>query len=129
MPGQEAHPKTASEGTDDTNDTTTFDKDDDDLRDTSNHADSIAETTSSDGTVEETGRFEKISSTAQEPPGLLHQTQSALQKVTSIGTTGTNDPDHEVDWEDDKDPENPRNWPLLYRAMSMTMLSFNTLTV
>lgn len=126
MSRREACPNAASERTDDSNETT-LDMDKDHERDVSDHADSIAETTSSDDTTEDTGRFEKIS-TAQEP-SVLHQTQSALQRVTSIGTTGTNDPDHEVDWDDDKDPENPRNWPLLYRAISMTMLSFNTLTV
>lgn len=54
---------------------------------------------------------------------------SLARKVTSIGTTGTTDPNFEVDWEDEKDPANPRNWPLAYKAMVIGFLSWNTWVV
>ena len=50
------------------------------------------------------------------------------RKVTSVGTTGTLDPDFEVDW-DEKDPENPRNWPLWYKGVVVAFLSWNTWVV
>jgi hypothetical protein len=50
------------------------------------------------------------------------------KKVTSVGTTGTTDPDFEVDWEEN-DPENPRNWPLWYKSVVLGFLSFNTWVV
>lgn len=51
------------------------------------------------------------------------------RRVTSIGTTGTSDPNYEVDFESEDDPENPKNWTIKYKAMAMTFLSWNTLTV
>ena len=35
-------------------------------------------------------------------------------KAASVGTTGTTDPNFEVDWEDESDIENPKNWPTWY---------------
>jgi hypothetical protein len=54
---------------------------------------------------------------------------SLKQKITSIGTTGTTDPNFEVDWEDEKDPANPRNWSLGYKGMVVGFLSWNTWVV
>lgn len=54
---------------------------------------------------------------------------SLARKVTSVGTTGTTDPNFEVDWEDENDPENPWNWSLGYTAMCVTFLSWNTLVM
>ncbi|KAJ0419126.1 major facilitator superfamily domain-containing protein [Aspergillus carlsbadensis] len=51
------------------------------------------------------------------------------RRVTSIGTTGTLDPNYEVDYEDEKDPDNPKNWTLKYKAMAIAMLSWNTLVI
>lgn len=51
---------------------------------------------------------------------------SLARRVTSVGTTGTSDPNFEVDWEDEKDPENPRNWSLAYKSMCVGFLSWNT---
>ena len=45
--------------------------------------------------------------------------------ATSIRTTGTTDPDFEVDWEQD-DPENPRNWPVWYKGVVIGFISWST---
>jgi hypothetical protein len=50
-------------------------------------------------------------------------------KTTSVGTTCASDPNFEVDWDDENDPENPRNWSLRYKAMSIGFLSWNTFVV
>jgi hypothetical protein len=59
----------------------------------------------------------------------LSHTNSLARKTTSIGTTGTSDPNFEVDWIDENDPENPWNWPLPYKAMCISFLSWNTLVM
>ena len=51
------------------------------------------------------------------------------RKVTSVGTTGTTDPRFEVDWDGEDDPNNPQNWSLVYKAMCIAFLSWNTLIV
>ncbi|MCJ1285099.1 hypothetical protein MMC26_004437 [Xylographa opegraphella] len=48
--------------------------------------------------------------------------------ATSIRTTGTTDPDFEVDWEQD-DPENPRNWPIWYKGVVLGFISWSTWVV
>ncbi|KAF6218671.1 hypothetical protein HO133_006022 [Letharia lupina] len=40
---------------------------------------------------------------------------SFSNKAASIATNGTNNPDYEVDWDDEIDPKNPRNWYLGWR--------------
>jgi hypothetical protein len=52
---------------------------------------------------------------------------SLTRKVTSIGTTGTTDPNYEVDFEEGDDPANPKTWTPKYKAMAIGMLSYNTL--
>lgn len=52
-----------------------------------------------------------------------------VQRVTSIGTTGTMDPQFEVDWDNENDPANPTNWSLKYRGMAISFLSWNTLVM
>ena len=47
------------------------------------------------------------------------------RKATSIGTTGTTDPNYEVDW-DDEDTTNPRNWPLCYKGLTIGFISWST---
>jgi hypothetical protein len=48
--------------------------------------------------------------------------------ATSIGTTGSRLPNVEVDFEPN-DPDNPRNWPLWYRGLTIGAVSFATWTV
>jgi hypothetical protein len=48
--------------------------------------------------------------------------------ATSIGTTGSRPPDFEVDFEPN-DPDNPRNWPLWYRGLTIATVSYATWTV
>ncbi|KLJ11950.1 hypothetical protein EMPG_12901 [Blastomyces silverae] len=57
-----------------------------------------------------------------------HSMPPLSRKVTSVGTTGTTDPNFEVDW-DENDPENPRNWSLRIKGMSTAFLSWSTFTV
>lgn len=56
-------------------------------------------------------------STASQPP--------LTKKTTSVGTTGTSDPNFEVDWDGDDDPENPRNWSLWRKSLVVATLSFS----
>ncbi|RDW93273.1 MFS transporter [Aspergillus mulundensis] len=51
------------------------------------------------------------------------------RRLTSIGTTGTMDPNYEVDFEDENDQANPKNWSLKYKGMAIAMLSYNTLLI
>lgn len=54
---------------------------------------------------------------------------SLSQRVTTIQTNATSDPNFEVDWDGDDDAKNPKNWSFAYKAMALAMLSFNTLVV
>lgn len=54
---------------------------------------------------------------------------SMSERVTTIATNATADPDYEVDWDGEDDPENPKNWNLKYKAMGILFLSWNTLIV
>ena len=54
---------------------------------------------------------------------------SLSERVTTIATNATADPDYEVDWDGDSDPENPKNWNLMYKSMGIVFLSWNTLVV
>ncbi|KAJ6187069.1 hypothetical protein N7519_001977 [Penicillium mononematosum] len=54
---------------------------------------------------------------------------SLSERVTTIATNATADPDYEVDWDGDDDPENPKNWNLKYKSMGIVFLSWNTLIV
>ncbi|EPS27688.1 hypothetical protein PDE_02632 [Penicillium oxalicum 114-2] len=54
---------------------------------------------------------------------------SLAERVTTIPTNMTSDPNYEVDWESENDPQNPKNWKLWYKSMSMVFLSWNTLIV
>ncbi|EEQ87916.1 MFS multidrug transporter [Blastomyces dermatitidis ER-3] len=57
-----------------------------------------------------------------------HSMPPLSRKITSVGTTGTTDPNFEVDMEEN-DPTNPRNWPLRVKGMSTAFLSWSTFTV
>ncbi|KAF9892765.1 hypothetical protein FE257_001167 [Aspergillus nanangensis] len=59
----------------------------------------------------------------------LSDPATLTRRVTSVGTTGTTDPNYEVDYESEDDPDNPKNWTVKYKAMAMTFLSWNTLMV
>ncbi|KAJ5748171.1 uncharacterized protein N7511_009867 [Penicillium nucicola] len=54
---------------------------------------------------------------------------SLSERVTTIATNATADPNYEVDWEGEDDPENPKNWKMGYKAMGIFFLAWNTLTV
>ncbi|PYH41514.1 MFS transporter [Aspergillus saccharolyticus JOP 1030-1] len=87
-------------------------------------AHSIAETTSSEETVDQIEALANIQTRTSRI-----SIPSLVRKVTSIGTTGTTDPNFEVDWEDEFDRTNPKNWTLGYKAMGMLFLSYNTLII
>lgn len=50
-------------------------------------------------------------------------------KAASVRTTGTNNPDFEVDWDDDNDPANPKNWPTWYKCVAVGFISWSTWVV
>jgi hypothetical protein len=54
---------------------------------------------------------------------------SLSERVTTIATNATADPDYEIDWDGENDPENPKNWKFGYKAMCLVFLSWNTLIV
>lgn len=54
---------------------------------------------------------------------------SLSERVTTIATNATADPDYEVDWDGNDDPENPKNWNFKYKSMGIVFLSWNTLIV
>lgn len=90
------------------------------------HADgdghSMTGSTSSEDSINQTaalGRTATSRSRISEP--------ELARRVTSIGTTGTTDPNYEVDFEDENDSANPKNWSLKYKGMAIAMLSWNTL--
>lgn len=80
----------------------------------------LAKTSSEDSVEVAADDLANVESRASQPP--------LASRVTSVCTTGTTDPDYEVDWEE-KDPENPRNWPLWYRGVIVGFLSWNTWVV
>lgn len=47
----------------------------------------------------------------------------------SVATNATSDPVFEVDWEDDGERDNPREWSLLYRSFIIFACAFSTTTV
>lgn len=57
-------------------------------------------------------------------PTALKPTSS--RNAASIRTTGTNNPDFEVDWDDEDDPTNPRNWPVWYKGLTIFFISWST---
>ena len=48
------------------------------------------------------------------------------RRATSIGSTTISDPAFEIDWEDDDDPQNPRNWPTWYKGLAIGFISWGT---
>lgn len=65
--------------------------------------------------------------------GLLTPQISHMSHSTSLArritTAGATDPDFEVDWDGENDPENPWNWSLPYTGMCIGFLSWNTLVM
>lgn len=51
------------------------------------------------------------------------------RKAPSVGTTGTNNPDYEVDWDDENDASNPKNWPTWYKGLAVALISWSTWVV
>ncbi|KAL4975066.1 major facilitator superfamily domain-containing protein [Aspergillus desertorum] len=89
-------------------------------------AHSVAETTSTEDSINDDqiaalGRTITARSRLSEP--------ELARRLTSIGTTGTMDPNYEVDFEDGNDQANPKNWSLKYKGMAIAMLSYNTLLI
>ncbi|TQB76838.1 hypothetical protein MPDQ_006615 [Monascus purpureus] len=84
-------------------------------------SDSIVETISSEETLEDVGALEtKLS-------GRISQMSDPY--LARELTSGTGDPEFEVDWESDEDPANPRNWSLAYKSLMVFFISWNTLIV
>lgn len=46
--------------------------------------------------------------------------------AASILTNETNNPDYEVDWDDDNDPMNPRNWSIWFKGFTIFSISWST---
>ena len=48
------------------------------------------------------------------------------KNAASIATNETNNPDYEVDWDDEDDPMNPRNWSIWYKGFTIFSISWST---
>lgn len=46
--------------------------------------------------------------------------------AASIATNGTNNPDYEVDWDDDNDSNDPKNWSIWYKGFTIFSVSWST---
>jgi hypothetical protein len=92
----------------------------------SHDTDSIAETISS---VDTQPDHDVMGKTLTARASRVSGQMSLAERVTTIPTNATADPNYEVDWEGEDDPENPKNWSLKYKAMGLGFLSWNTLIV
>lgn len=92
----------------------------------SHDTDSIAETVSS---AETEADNDALGRTLTARTSRASDHMSLSQRVTTIPTHATADPDYEVDWDGADDPSNPKNWTLRYKAMGLMFLSWNTLIV
>ncbi|KAF1983260.1 MFS general substrate transporter [Aulographum hederae CBS 113979] len=62
-------------------------------------------------------------------PAEFHDVLSKKATGVSVATNATSDPAFEIDWEDAEDQENPKNWPMWYRASIIFFISWSTMTV
>ncbi|CAI7632155.1 unnamed protein product [Penicillium pancosmium] len=92
----------------------------------SHDSDSIGESISSVNTQND---HDALGKTLTVRPSRASDHMSLSQRVTTIPTNMTADPNYEVDWDGEDDPENPKNWALRYKAMGLLFLSWNTLIV
>lgn len=92
----------------------------------SHDSDSIGESISSVNTQND---HDALGKTLTVRPSRASDHMSLSQRVTTIPTNMTADPNYEVDWDGEGDPENPKNWTLRYKAMGLLFLSWNTLIV
>jgi len=92
----------------------------------SHDTESIAETVS---LVETQADNDALGKTLTARASRVSDHMSLSQRVTTIPTNATADPNYEVDWDGEDDPENPKNWPFKYKAMGLSFLSWNTLIV
>lgn len=58
-----------------------------------------------------------------------HEEDALSRKAASVRTTGTNNPDFEVDWDDENDVLNPKNWPTWYKCLVVAFISWSTWVV
>lgn len=92
----------------------------------SHDSDSIGDSISSVDTHDD---HEALDKTLTARPSRASDHMSLSQRVTTIPTNMTADPNYEVDWDGEDDPTNPKNWSLRYKAMGLLFLSWNTLIV
>lgn len=78
-----------------------------------------------DATYEALSRALTGSSTAEAAAG---RDLAYTRTTTSVGSVASRPPDFEVVFEPG-DPEDPRNWPLWYRAYTLVVLSYSTWVV
>lgn len=76
-----------------------------------------------DDVPEQEGPAQDLAGPEQEPVAL----QPTFSKnAVSVNTTGTNNPEFEVDWDGDDDSMNPRNWSIWYKGMTIGFISWST---
>jgi hypothetical protein len=92
---------------------------------TSRDSDSIVSVSSADTETDHDALGKTLTARASR----VSDHMSLAERVTTIPTNVTADPNFEVDWDGEDDPENPKNWTLRYKAMGLLFLSWNTLIV
>lgn len=93
------------------------------------HSDSVSSSRISVPEIASVHGPEETEKTLSLQPSRVSTKPPLSRKTTSVGTTGTNNPDFEVDWDGDDDPANPRNWPMWYKGMTIGFISWSTWVV
>ncbi|THC98321.1 hypothetical protein EYZ11_002182 [Aspergillus tanneri] len=90
----------------------------------------VTDTHSIDGstTSEDSIEIEELAHSLSVHTSRLSQ-PSLARKITSIATNATSDPNYEVDFQDESDQMNPKNWSLKAKSLCIAVLSYNTLIV
>ncbi|PVI08688.1 MFS general substrate transporter [Periconia macrospinosa] len=110
-----SHPKDTKD-TKDTEDTRVQEED---------HA-SISSSAASTNSLPDSEDIQSIHQTLSRNAGLEETADKALAAITTIPTNMTSDPRFEIDFDQN---ENPQNWPMWRKAITIFFMSFSTLVV
>lgn len=86
------------------------------------HSDFIPQGRSTETITTNDVRTERVSDDREK---ILGEGDTVHQAI-STGTTGTNNPAFEVDFDDGHDPLNPKDWPTWYKGLVIAVISWST---
>lgn len=91
---------------------------------------SVSSGAHSDSSSEQSVKIYELDPEKALTPQISRCSQPSLaRRCTTNGTTGTSDPNFEVNWEDEEDPNNPKNWSLWRKGLTLFTISYGTLVV